>query len=119
MIDARNKADGFIYSVEKSMREAGDKVPQADRKAIEEKIAALKEKMKGEDVAAINKAQEELQQVSYKLSEVLYKQQQAGPQAGPQPGPQPGPQQGEAQKEAEDVQADYEVIDDEDPQHTS
>jgi molecular chaperone DnaK len=101
------------------MREAGDKVPQADREAIEEKIAALKEKMKSEDVAAINKAQEELQQASYKLSEILYKQQQAGPQAGPQPGPEPGPEQGEAQKEAEDVQADYEVIDDEDPQHTS
>jgi len=120
VIDARNKADGFIYSVEKSMREAGDKVAQADRKAIEEKIAALKEAMKGEDVAAINKAQEELQQASYKLSEVLYKQaepQAGGPQAGPQP--EPGPEQGEAQKEAEDVQADYEVLDDEDPQHTS
>ncbi len=120
VIDARNKADGFIYSVEKTMREAGDKVAQADRKAIEEKIAALKEAMKGEDVAAINKAQEELQQASYKLSEVLYKQaepQAGGPQAGPQP--EPGPEQGEAQKEAEDVQADYEVLDDEDPQHTS
>ncbi|TET22054.1 MAG: molecular chaperone DnaK [Candidatus Stahlbacteria bacterium] len=120
VIDARNKADGFIYSVEKSMREAGDKVAEADRKAIEEKIAALKEAMKGEDVAAISKAQEELQQASYKLSEVLYKQaepQAGGPQAGPQP--EPGPEQDEAQKEAEDVQADYEVIDDEDPQHTS
>lgn len=116
VIDARNKADGFIYSVEKSMREAGDKIPSSDRSQIEEKIAALKEAMKGEDVAAINKAQEELQQASYKLSEVLYKQtgpQAGGPQAGPQPGPEPGPEQGEAQKEAEDIQADYEVIDDE------
>ncbi|MEA3311620.1 MAG: molecular chaperone DnaK [candidate division WOR-3 bacterium] len=127
VVDARNKADGFIYSVEKTMREAGDKVPQADREAIEEKIAALKEKMKGEDVAAINKAQEELQQASYKLSEVLYKQaepQAGGPQAGPQPGPghqegPPGGPQAEPQKEDEDVQADYEVLDDEDPQHTS
>jgi molecular chaperone DnaK len=115
VIDARNKADALIYSVEKAMREAGDKVPEADRKTIEDKITALKEVMKGEDVAAINTGVEELQQASYKISEILYKQQQAqaGAQAGPQAPPQPEPQEGEAQKEAEDVQADYEVIDEE------
>ncbi len=115
VIDARNKADGLIYSVEKALREAGGKIPEPDRKNVEEKIASLKETMKGEDVAAINKGLEELQQASYKLSEVLYKQQQAagaqpGSQQGPQPGPEPGAQQ-EPEKEKEDVQADYEVLD--------
>jgi len=124
VIDARNKADGFIYTVEKSMREAGDKVPEADRKNIEEKIEALKKIKEGDDVTTINKAQEELQQASYKLSEILYKDKDQASQPGPQPEPGPGPQAGpgagpqpgaqdESEKEAEDVQADYEVIDDE------
>ena len=121
VIDARNKADGLIYSVEKAMREAGERVPEADRKTIEDKITALKEAMKGEEVTAINKGVEELQQASYKISEVLYKQTggsaAGGPGAGPQAAPQSGPQEGEAQKEAEDVQADYEVIDDEGETH--
>ncbi|MBD3285993.1 molecular chaperone DnaK [candidate division WOR-3 bacterium] len=123
LIDARNQADSMIHSVEKAMRDAGDKLSDADRKEIDSKIAALKEASKGEDISAIKKATEELQQASYKISEILYKQQQGeGPQAGPQAGPQPGPgpQQGpkpgpqaDTGKDEEDVQADYEVIDDE------
>lgn len=118
VIDARNKADGFVYSLEKTLRELADKVPAADRTAVEEKISQLKDAMKGEDAALINTKMEELQQASYKISELLYKQQQAGaqpggPRQGPQAGPEPGAGQG-PEKEKEDVQADYEVLDEED-----
>ncbi len=121
VIEARNKADGLIYAVEKSMREAGDKVPETDRKNVEDKMASLKEIMKGEDVAAINKAVDELQQASYKISEILYKDKQSATQSTGAASQQSSASSAntESQKEAEDVQADYEVIDDEDSQTNS
>lgn len=114
IIDARNKADGFIYSVEKTMREAGDKVSAEDKTLIEQKVTALKEAMKGEDAAAINRSLEELQQASYKLSEALYKSQQQGAQPDPGAAAGPGPSDASSpNKDKEDVQADYKVIDEE------
>jgi molecular chaperone DnaK len=114
IIDARNKADGFIYSVEKTMREAGDKISAEDKTLIEQKITALKDAMKGEDAAAINRSLEELQQASYKLSEALYKSQQQGAETGPNAAEGPGPSDDASpNKDKEDVQADYKVIDEE------
>ncbi|NLI98858.1 molecular chaperone DnaK [bacterium] len=117
VVDARNKADGFIYSIEKTMREAQDKISETDRNSIEEKIKALKETMKTEDAAAINKSVEELQQASYKLSEALYKAQEKGAQQGGPGGPGPSSQgqsdSSSSGKEKEDVQPDYKVIDEE------
>jgi len=84
LAEARNQADSLIYSVEKSLRELGDKVPENLKKEVEDKIAALRKAMEGEDVDAIRKASDELTQASYQLAEMLYKEKasQAGGAAG-------------------------------------
>ncbi len=81
LAEARNAADNLVYTTEKSMQELGDKVDQATRDQINDKIAAVKKAVEGEDVDAIKKAQDELMQASHKLAEMMY-QQQAGA-AGP------------------------------------
>ncbi len=91
LAEARNQADSIIYSVEKSLRELGDKVPEDLKKEVEEKINALKKAMEGDDIEAIKRASDELTQASYRLAEILYREKaQAGGQAGAQAGPQTG-----------------------------
>jgi molecular chaperone DnaK len=74
LAEARNQADSLIYSVEKTLRELGDKVSEGLRKEVEEKIAELKKVMEGEDINAIRKASDELTQASYRLAEMLYRE---------------------------------------------
>jgi molecular chaperone DnaK len=73
LAEARNQADSLIYSVEKTLRELGDKAPADLRKEVEEKIAKLREKMEGDDIEAIRRASDELTQASYRLAEILYR----------------------------------------------
>ncbi len=74
LAEARNQADSLIYSVEKTLRELGDKAPENLKKEVEEKIAELKKVMEGEDINAIRKASDELTQASYRLAEILYRE---------------------------------------------
>jgi molecular chaperone DnaK len=74
LAEARNQADSLIYSVEKTLRELGDKVSESLRKEVEEKIAELKKVMEGEDINAIRKASDELTNASYRLAEMLYRE---------------------------------------------
>uniref|UniRef100_A0A7V4JPD7 Chaperone protein DnaK n=1 Tax=Thermodesulfobacterium geofontis TaxID=1295609 RepID=A0A7V4JPD7_9BACT len=74
LAEARNQADSLIYSVEKTLRELGDKVSESLRKEVEEKITELKKVMEGEDINAIRKASDELTQASYRLAEMLYRE---------------------------------------------
>jgi molecular chaperone DnaK len=74
LAEARNQADSLIYSVEKSLRELGDKVPENLKKEVEDKIAELRKVMEGEDINAIRRASDELTQASYKLAEILYRE---------------------------------------------
>ena len=86
LVEARNQADSFVYSVEKNVKEFGDKIDAADKAKIEAAIGRVKTAMGGDDVNAIRSAQDELTQASHKLAEAMYAktaQQQAGPQAGP------------------------------------
>ena len=73
LAEARNQADSLIYSIEKTLRELGDKAPADLRKEVEEKIAKLREKMEGDDIEAIRRASDELTQASYRLAEILYR----------------------------------------------
>lgn len=75
LIEKRNIADTLIYTTEKAVKEAGDKVPAGDKKTIEEKTEALKKVKDGDDVAAIQKAADELSTAAQKIGEILYKQQ--------------------------------------------
>ena len=79
-VEARNAADQMVYQTEKSMNEFGDKVTQADKDSVNPKLDALKEALKGTDVEAIKKAQEELQTAFYAVAERIYKEQGAAAQ---------------------------------------
>jgi molecular chaperone DnaK len=120
--DARNEADGLLYTTEKSLKDYGDKVSAADKAAIEAAVADLKKALEGQDAEAMKQKTEALKQASYKLAEEIYKnaapqqdpgsgaQGAAGGDAGGQ-GPSSGPSAG-ASGTADDV--DYRVVDDED-----
>lgn len=101
VIELRNVAETLIYTTEKALKDAGEKVTAEQKKPIEDKVEALKKVKDGEDLAAIKKATEELSQAVQKIGEILYKQ--AGQQGNtPQGGPSttPGAESGK-QDEAE------------------
>ena len=77
-VDTRNEADQMVYQCEGLLRDSGDKFDAADKSDLEEKINALKEALKGSDIAAIKSAQETLTQKFYEISQKLYSQ--ANPQ---------------------------------------
>jgi len=87
-IDKINQADSMIFQTEKQLNELGDKLP-ADKKApIENALAKLKEAHKAQDIAAIDAAIAELNQVFHAASQDMYnaQAQQGGAQQGPQGG---------------------------------
>ncbi|HSU26326.1 MAG TPA: Hsp70 family protein, partial [Pyrinomonadaceae bacterium] len=73
-IEARNRLDGLVYSVEKTLAENKDKMDAAAAGEIEAAIAESKTALAGTDVDAMNNAFERLQTASHKLAEVLYSQ---------------------------------------------
>jgi molecular chaperone DnaK len=91
-VEAINQADTLAYSVEKSLKDYGDKVSQAERADIEAKLNDLRSAIKDKNVDRIKKATEDLTKASHKLAEEVYKQT-AGAQQGSGPGPGPGPEQ--------------------------
>ena len=96
LVEARNIADQATYQIEKSLRELGDKVSEADRNAVESKIAEVKKAAEGEDSQQIRRLIEELQQASMALGQAMYGEEGAEAGPGPMPGgPMPGgPAQG-------------------------
>ena len=80
-IDARNEADQMVYQIEKSMNEFGDKVTESDKAAVNPKLDALKEALKGTDIDAIKNAKEELQKAFYDIAGRIYQEQGAAQQA--------------------------------------
>ncbi len=113
LIEARNHADSFVYSVEKNVKEFGDKIDASERARIEEAIEKLKKAIEGDDLQAITQAQEELTSASHKLAEAMYaktaqQQQSGGPEF--QGGAGKGAQEGEGRKEDDVVDADFEDV---------
>ncbi len=83
MIEAKNIADTLIYTAEKSLREAGDKVPAEIKSEVEAKINSLKSAKDGSDNEAVKRASQELSTSLQKIGEVLYKQEPNAPANGP------------------------------------
>ncbi|MBV8060833.1 MAG: molecular chaperone DnaK [Alphaproteobacteria bacterium] len=81
-VDARNQADGLIHTAEKTLKDLGDKVAAADRSAVEGAIADLRGVIDSGDASMIRTKSEALAQVSMKLGEQLYKDQQGASAAG-------------------------------------
>ena len=77
-IDTKNEADNLCYSVEKLISDSGDKIPEDDKQKLNEKVSALKETIKSNDISAIKSGIEELQKLMYEVSAKLY--QQAAPE---------------------------------------
>jgi len=80
-MQARNRLDGLVYSVEKTLSENKDKLDAAAAAEIESAIAESKTALAGEDVEAMNNAFERVQTASHKLAEVLYSQATPGGEA--------------------------------------
>jgi molecular chaperone DnaK len=81
LVEARNHAEALIHSTTKSLSEFGDKVPAADKSAIETAIADLKSALEGEDADALKDKTNALAQASMKLGEAMYKSQQSQAEA--------------------------------------
>ncbi len=79
-VDAKNEAENIVYQAEKLVSESGDKIPEADKNAINTKVAALKEAISKDDAALIGTAKEDLQKTLNDAAAKLY--QQAAPQGG-------------------------------------
>ncbi|WP_160007356.1 molecular chaperone DnaK [Rhizobium sp. 18055] len=111
-VEAKNQAESLVHSSEKSLKEYGDKVTEADRTAISDAIAALKSATEASepDAEDIKAKTQTLMEVSMKLGQAIYEAQQA--EAGP----------ADASAEAGDdnvVDADYEEVKDDDRKKTA
>ena len=84
LIEARNQADNLAYQTEKTLRELGEKVPEAERQKIQRKVSDLREALKTEDSGRIQKLSEELQNAFHALSQQLYAAGQQTQAAGQQ-----------------------------------
>jgi molecular chaperone DnaK len=105
MVDIRNQADGMIHSTEKTLKDAGDKVPAPERQAVEEAILALKDAMKGTEKGLIEEKLNTLTTVSQKLAPFM----QAGPDTTAT-----SPEETSAKPEDNVVDAEFEEVKGED-----
>jgi molecular chaperone DnaK len=77
MVEARNQAESLMHSSEKSLKEYGEKVGQAERDAITGALAALKLALEGDDVEDVKAKTEALTEASMKLGQAMYESAQA------------------------------------------
>jgi molecular chaperone DnaK len=111
-VEAKNHAEALVHATEKALSEHGSKVGEAERTAIENALADLKEALKGNDAEAITAKSNALAQASMKLGEAMYKQQQEGA-GGPGEGGGGAPGGGDASGKKEDVvDAEFTEVDD-------
>jgi molecular chaperone DnaK len=112
-IDKLNAADSLIFQTEKQLKEFGDKLPADKKGPIEAALNKLKEAHKSQDIAAIDKATEELNQVFHAASEEMYKAGQAsqnGGPTGPGAGQPQGNDSGSKAKDQEVTDVDFEEV---------
>jgi molecular chaperone DnaK len=105
LIDARNQADALAYQVERTVTESRDRVPTTERTTVEAAIAAVRQAIAGDDLAAIRSTTDALQRASHSMAEVLYQGRTQGPGAQPEGGGSRG--QSSGVREGEVVDAEY------------
>jgi len=86
LAEAKNRADQAIYQTERLLKDLGDSVPADEKLRIETAMENVKKAVESNEIADIRRTLEELQQESYKLSEMLYKRAAQGDGSSPQPG---------------------------------
>ena len=104
-VEIRNNCDSLINATETTLAEISDKVGDDMKKQAEDAIAAARSALEGTDLEAIKKETENLQQVGYKLAEVVYSTE--GAQAGA------AAETAESTPADDTIEADFEVVDDE------
>ncbi|MBN9219039.1 MAG: molecular chaperone DnaK [Mesorhizobium sp.] len=111
LVEARNQAEALVHSSEKSLKEYGDKVSEADRTAISDAIAALKTAAEGDDAANIEAKSQALAEASMKLGQAMYEaSQKEAAEADAK---------ADAAKDSDVVDADFEEIDEDDDKKKS
>ncbi|WP_367160828.1 molecular chaperone DnaK [Kozakia baliensis] len=104
LVELRNNAESLVHQTEKSLTEAGDKVPANDKADAEAAIAAVREALNGSDAEGLKSASERLTQAAMKVGQAAYAAGQGAEGAA-------GPEQG-APKDENVVDADFEDVDD-------
>ncbi len=107
LVEARNQAESLIHSTEKSLKEYGDKIDDADRGAIETAMSVLKSALEKDDAEDIKQKTQNLAETSMKLGEAMYKASQEEAQAN-------ADEPSEEAKDDDIVDADFEEVDDAD-----
>jgi len=116
VIDSKNQLDSMVYSVEKMLREQGEKISGSERGDVENAIGDAKKALESNDKAQMDKARETLTQASHKLAEQMYKAAQAQtPPAAGAPGAGTGSTNGAAggngkAKDEGVIDAEYEDV---------
>ena len=107
LVEVKNQGESLIHATEKSVTEYGDKVPAADKGAIETAMTALKTALEGDDVEAIKARTTDLMQASMKLGEAMYAANQAA-------GPNAGAEAAASEKKDDVIDADFQEVDEKD-----
>ncbi|MBI4715151.1 MAG: Hsp70 family protein, partial [Nitrospirae bacterium] len=107
LAEVRNEADNLIYSVEKSLREFGEKIAEDEKSRIQGAIDRTRKALEGSEVQAIKDAVQELSTASHKLAEEMYRKASASQESAGAAGPSEEKPKGEADV----VDADFEEVD--------
>ena len=108
-VETKNNAENLCYQAEKLVNESGDKLEEADKTEVNNKVAALKTTMQNGTVEEIKSGMDALQKAIYAVSEKLYKA--SAPQQGEQAAPGANPQQGGQNPTGDVYDADYKDVD--------
>ncbi len=107
VIAARNQLDNLIYATEKSLKDYGDKISVDEKKKVEEALEEAKKHLKSESAEELQQAMQKLTTASHTIAQKVYEEAAKKAQGDKQP-------QSEAKPEKDDtVDADYEVVDEE------
>jgi molecular chaperone DnaK len=116
-IQGKNNLDNLIYSVEKSLKEYGDKIDAGEKSKIEGALKEAKETLKSEDVSAIKQATDKLTNASHAIAQKMY-EAAAKEKGSAKPNPEGTSSEGESSgadgEKSNVVDADYEVVDEDD-----
>ncbi|MHC4844097.1 MAG: molecular chaperone DnaK, partial [Planctomycetota bacterium] len=89
-IETKNRAEGLVYSTEKTLEENREKLPASEANEIDRALADLKSALETSDIASIDSSMEKLTKASHKMAEVMYGQTSGTNSAAGEPTPRPG-----------------------------
>ncbi len=114
LVEAKNQGESLIHATEKSIKDLGDKAPEAEKTAAETAIADLRSVLNGDDVDTIKAKTESLGQASMKIGEILYRSQQENPSGGVANDEQPSGEADDGPRATKDdvIDAEFTDVDD-------